>query len=390
MILSVRRTLFALLAIVLIHSAASAQTNVITFAQFVTGADYVTTVTLTNTNVATTVTGTLYIYNQDGTARSTIISGKGTATSFPLTIPPGGTTVVNTSLTGGIAVSGMAKFVSDYPADGVVQFAYGGGEVGVLATPLHINATLPINTANGNDTGFAIANPGSSAINLRLVQVDGSGNVVQSVDPPSLNPLAANAQIAIFVDQLGFNAISNLSTGSVQIQNKGTGKFSALGLLLKNAQLATTAVIDGVSGKLSPELMQGSYTGTWNNTTFGSSGSASLSEGVVTSTSTVLVQLTLTGNVFGGSSPAPTVLAGTYTSTGFTASGTSSLFGPMTMSVSATGTWTVTANSVPGGTVTSFSLTGTARPEGFSGNYTVQLAAGGAAAGTLVMNHTGR
>jgi len=390
MVRSVRRIFLSVMSIMLIQGLASAQStqSMIVFPQFVTGADYVSTATLVNTNTAATVTGTFSIYNQDGAPRAVSVAGK-TATSFAVTIPPGGTAVLTTAAGGNVAV-GMAAFVSNLLVDGVVQYAYGGGEIGVLSAPLQTFATVVLNTANGNDTGLAIANPGSTGINLRLVQVDQNGTVVQSVDPPSLNPLPANGQVSMFIEQFGFTNIGNLSSGSVQIQNKGTGQFAALALLVKNGAFASTGIIDGVSGKQSPELFQGSYTGSWTNQTFGSTGGASLSQGVVRSTQTVLTQLTLSGNVFGGSAPPPMVFVGTYSASGYTSSGTSSLFGPMTMTVGSDGTWKVTATYVPGGTVTSFSITGTARMEGFSGTYTIGFTGGGGATGTVVMNHTGR
>jgi hypothetical protein len=391
MALSVRQVLLFIISIMLIPGLADAQTpqSMIVFPQFVTGADYVSTATLVNTSAATTVTGTFSIYNQDGTPRSVTVAGR-TASSFAITIPPGGTAVLSTAPGGNVAV-GMATFVSNLVVDGVVQYAYGGGEIGVLSAPLQTFASVVLNTANGNDTGLAIANPGSAGINLRLVQVDQNGTVVQSVDPPSLNPLPANGQVSVFVEQFGFTNIGNLSSGSIQIQNKGTtGQFAALALLVKNGAFASTGIIDGASGKLSPELFQGSYTGSWNNTTFGSTGGAFLSQGIIQSTQTVLAQLTLTGSVFGGSAPAPMVFVGTYNANGFTSTGNSSVFGLVTMTVSADGTWKMTANSVPSSVVSTFSITGTARPEAFNGTYTIGLQGGGGATGTITMNHTGR
>jgi hypothetical protein len=392
MVLSVRRVLLSILSIMLVQCVASAQQQpMLVFPQFVTGADFVSTATLVNTNSGLTVSGTFSVYNQDGTPRAVTIAGK-TAASFSVSIPPGGTAVLATTnpTPTGPVTAGMATFVSNYVVDGVVQFAYGGGEVGVLSAPLQTFATVVINTANGNDTGLAIVNPGTAPINLRLVQVDQTGAVVQTLDPPSLNPLPPNGQVSLFTGGFGFTNIANLSSGSIQILNKGAGQFAALALLIKNGALATTGIIDGVSGRLSPELLQGTFSGAWNNTTFSTTGGATLVEGVITSSQTVLAQLTLTGNVFGASAPAPLLFVGTYTANGFTSSGNSLLLGPVTMTVSANGAWTVTANSVPGGIVNSLSITGTARTDGFFGNYTVGLTGGGSATGTILMNHIGR
>jgi hypothetical protein len=62
----------------------------------------------------------------------------------------------------------------------------------------------------------------------------------------------------------------------------------------------------------------------------------------------------------------------------------------MTMSVDASGNWKLSANSVPNANVNSFNIVGTARTDGFGGNFTVGLTGGGTAAGTITINHTGR
>ena len=121
-----------------------------------------------------------------------------TGSSFQVTIPPGATVVLTTA-PGGTLASGMADFVSDFPAGGVVRFQFTGGQVGVLSSPPHFFATLPLNTADGNDTGVAIANPHSSKpVSLRLVYADENGQAVETVDPAELNPLAPNPTSAVF------------------------------------------------------------------------------------------------------------------------------------------------------------------------------------------------
>lgn len=67
---------------------------------------------------------------------------------------------------------------------------------------------------------------------------------------------------------------------------------------------ATTTTEDGVAARVAvAQEVAGEYEGTWNNTTFGSSGAAEAEielEGTV-----VTVTLVLGGNVFGGSAPDP-------------------------------------------------------------------------------------
>ncbi len=363
--------------------------NTLVFPQFVNNGGYITIITLINTNFNTAVNGQLYIYNQDGSLRAAPIAGQA-GNPIPVTIPPGGTVTFTTPAGGGNPISGMAKFVSDLPAGGVVQFQFSGGQIGVLDAAYRSAATLVLNTANGNDTGLAIANSSStSSINVTLVHLDGNGNIVETISPPELNPLPPNGQVAEFAENFPFHtSLANQSSGSIQILINGSGQFNAFGLLFNGGLYASTATVLGAFQHFDPEQYQGSYTGTWNNTTFSTSGSAAASVGVDPHTQTIDFLLTLAGSVFGGSNPPPTVLSGNYDNTGFTVSGNSDLFGPVTMTVHADGTFTFTANSVPSVNVSTFTITGTAFPDMINGNYTIGLRGGGSATGTLVLNHT--
>lgn len=380
--------LLALVAVSVVLYRDAQAASVLVFPQVVTGGGYISTITLVNTNFNATVTGTLAFFNQDGTPRDVAIDGRPSGTTQLVTITPGATVVLTTSPGGASIVAGMAKFTSDFPAGGVVRFAFSGGQVGVLTAPIRSFSTLLLDTAGGNNTGVAIANPGTESINLRLSYADDAGIVQESVDPPELNPLRSNAQIAKFVDQFGFSSkIANRSSGSIQIINKGTtGGFSAFALLLKDGALSSTAVVPGVSGKMTLADFSQSYSGTWTNTTFNSSGTASLALSVDLTAKLAVINFSLTGNVFGGSAPAPTTLMGTYSLSGFTATGNSPVFGPITMTITAEGNWTFTASSVPSATVSRFSVTGTARPDRITGDYTVTFSAGGTATGTILLN----
>lgn len=371
--------------------AAIGGNNVLVFPQSVTGGDFTTTITIINTNFSQALNGNLTFYNPDGSQKTVTINGQGSGSTFNITVPAGGTAVLTTAAGGTLSV-GMARFVSNFPAGGVIQFQNSSGQVGVLDSPSLHYATIPLNTANGNDTGIAIANGGTVPVNLMLVYADGNGNVVESVRPPELNPLPVNGQDAKFVSQFGFTHTANQSSGSIQIQTSDVadlGSFNALALLLRGPQLASTATVVGVTGENSLEQFAGSYTGQWNNTTFSTSGGAFASMAGVASTQTAFFELTLTGPVFGGSNPPPTVLAGPISAGAVSLTGNSTLFGPVSLTIAADGTMTFTANSVPGPLVATFTINGTAHPDKITGNYTITFKAGGNPAnGTLVLNHT--
>jgi len=366
--------------------------SVLVFPQLVAGGGYVSSVTLVNTNFSSTVTGTLAFFNRDGTPRSLAIDGQGTASTFQVTIPPGGTAVLNTSPASGDAVGGMAKFTSDFPAGGVVRFQFSGGQVGVLSAPVLPFGTLVLNTSGGNDTGIAIANPGTAPVNIRLVHVDAAGKEIESVDPSDLNPLPANGQVSKFVTQFGFTQVANRSTGSIQIQAKGSGSFSAFALLLRDGMLSSTAVVRGVSGKMTLDEFGRAYSGLWRNTSAGGQGEMTVAMSVNITTKTVVINLTLVPNdaIFASKDKQalPTTLIGTYNVNGFTATGTSAVFGPMTLTIKADGAWTFAADSLPDPVFATFRITGLARPDKITGDWVMTLKSGAKCCdGTVVLNH---
>jgi len=99
---------------------------------------------------------------------------------------------------------------------------------------------------------------------------------------------------------------------------------------------------------------EGTYTGTWTNTTFGSTGPASISVALDRATGTITLTLTLGGNVFGQPSPAPETLTATITP-GQPVAFTSKTFGPTTVDFDpATKALTFTSNDVPSARVKTF------------------------------------
>ena len=71
----------------------------------------------------------------------------------------------------------------------------------------------------------------------------------------------------------------------------------------------------------------GNWSGQWNNTTFGSTGSTTMTLTSDATNMTAQMILDMNGNVLGGADPAPMTLDGTYTDTEFTVSATTDLFG---------------------------------------------------------------
>jgi hypothetical protein len=142
------------------------------------------------------------------------------------------------------------------------------------------------------------------------------------------------------------------------------------------------------AGDLASQLA-GNWIGTWNNTTFGSSGSAALAIVVNTSAKTYAVTLTLGGNVFGGSAPPAQTFSGSYTTaSGATFTGHDSLFGDITFSITPAGVITGSATNVPSSNVSAVSFNGTASATTITINYSVTLKPSGTAAGTVTLTHS--
>jgi hypothetical protein len=387
-VLGLLRLLSASGVFLLFGSSVNAQ-HVRIVPQLPAGGEVQAIITIGNTNFSAAVAGTLAVFNPDGSPRVIGIDGRGSASTFAVNVPAGQSVVLVTT-PGGPLTIGMGKFTSDFPAGIVVRYQLGGSQIGVSDSPPISNGTLVFSTSGGNDTGLAIANSGATPVNLRLVYME-NGQAVETVDPPELNPLAVNGSVAKFLSEFGLKQTGNRVSGLLQILTKTGGQFSALGLLLRAGQLASTTVLPAAAGRLSLfDFRNLGFFGTWTNTTFNSQGPAALIFAYHGPTNSAIVMFTLGGNVFGSPSTfAPNILAATFNPAGFTATGTSTVFGPMSMVISQDGSFTMTANSVPSTTVGTFQMTGQARPDKVTGTYTLTFKAGGSANGTFTMNNAG-
>ena len=134
----------------------------------------------------------------------------------------------------------------------------------------------------------------------------------------------------------------------------------------------------------------GTYTGSWNNQTFMTTGSATLVNVINTSAQTFQSTLTLGGNVFGAGTPAPQTFSGSYASGSF--SQTSPLFGNVTINFPSAGVFMGSATNVPNPNISRIDFNGTATSQTIMLNYTITFtpaAGGGTAVGTMTVNKTG-
>ncbi len=116
----------------------------------------------------------------------------------------------------------------------------------------------------------------------------------------------------------------------------------------------------GGGGSFQATDFVGSYSGQWNNTTFGSSGNATIDIVLFPDTEEASLTMDLDGNVLGGGDPDPDVLIGPYDENGATLSVSSPTFGDLELTIDADGNVTGESTTLPVPDFESISFTGIA------------------------------
>lgn len=134
----------------------------------------------------------------------------------------------------------------------------------------------------------------------------------------------------------------------------------------------------------SGQALNGTYQGTWNNTTFGSSGAAQTVINANDATKSGTLVMNFDGNVLGQGDPPADNFNLTYNDNGLTFSGASNAFGALTMSIDRDGNIQGTGLN-PSATVSRIDFNGSITSTGINLTYVVTFAAGGTATGTVTM-----
>lgn len=128
-------------------------------------------------------------------------------------------------------------------------------------------------------------------------------------------------------------------------------------------------------------------TGTWNNTTFGSSGPLTFTYLINPPDPNFSVTLDLDGNVFGGSDPDPLSMTGVFNDV-VAGNGTFSnspavhpTFGQVSGTVTGFSAISMDMASIPNQSIFSAEINGTLTPSGFDGTYRVNFTPAGAQGG---------
>jgi hypothetical protein len=228
------------------------------FAHVAVGGGFTTVFTLVNTG-GDAATGNLILTQSNGnpldvTLAEPSVSEEGTnrvfASSAPISIPSGGTQVIqatppnpaDSTLTGWGRVESEGGSISGV---GTFQFAPGGTLstiAGVLAsTPVSV-VTIPVNDdgATNRFTGYAVANPGSAPVNIKIVVVNSNGTVAQTLNPPDLNPLGPGRHVARFLFQDSGNSNHR---GSMVLIGAGGAQFAVVALVQDRGLFTAIPVI---------------------------------------------------------------------------------------------------------------------------------------------------
>ncbi len=227
------------------------------FPQVAVGGGYSTLFTFTNTDAAA-ASGNLVLTDQEGnplsvsatlTDSSGVTQPPSVGSSFALTVPTGGTILLSAAgsatdsptkvgwgqleVTGG-SLSGVATYESLVGA--TIQTV-----VGVLHSQPLPYATIPVdnNSSQGKQTAYAIANPGSHTISVKLALVGQDGSVVDDTVVVTLDP---GEQIAKYLWQdLPY---ANFK-GSLVLRGQAHATFVAVALVDKQGILTAVPLIAG-------------------------------------------------------------------------------------------------------------------------------------------------
>ena len=130
--------------------------------------------------------------------------------------------------------------------------------------------------------------------------------------------------------------------------------------------------------------LEGTWPGTWQNTTFGSEGDIAVTVAVAQNGAATMT-LDIGGFVFGLADPDPMQLSGSYTADVMTFSGSSDLFGEFSAAVTSDGSIILSAPEASAPGIASLEVSGTIdqEAEALSGVYTVVFSTGGEAQGVI-------
>lgn len=223
------------------------------FSQVAVGGGYTTVFTFSNTGSAD-VTAALTLTGKDGNPLIATIADSSNAStqtsSYPFTVPAGGAQYLTATSPSSQALTGWAKTTpSSGLLGGVATFSFApSGAIqtvaGVLSSSTVSAATIPVDDdmSQNRITGYAVANPGTSSITIKVVTVNADGSLGTTLTPITLG---AGEQTAGFVYQQLPNdqQTSWKFKGSVVLIGQDGAVFSAVALVMNQGLFTAIPVI---------------------------------------------------------------------------------------------------------------------------------------------------
>lgn len=192
------------------------------------------------------------------------------------------------------------------------------------------------------------------------------------------NALFAGASNIDFTISVGTkNVNGNFATASLTTSNTYTDSNSQPQTsppstdTVDFAKVNGTWVMYGNQKCFNPNTYVGNYVGTWNNTTFGSTGPATFNISVDSNTSVATMVMDLDGPVFGATNPPADTLVGTYDGSGLSVTAQSPTFGPLTFTIDGAGYFNGGSTNVPGSVVRDITYAGTVSATTISLTYVI-------------------
>ncbi len=223
------------------------------FAHVAVGGGYTTTVTLTNTGDSP-ISGSLILTDSQGQPLTASVAGAGAGSSFPVFVAPAGTMFLSINPVGPgdpLKCGWATVFTSGGVPNGVATYhlASGGATQAVAGVPPSQPmqyATIPIDddASQGRVTAYAVANPTSQNLVIKLALVDQDGQVV---DDSVTFTLAPKQQIARHVNR---DLARPQFKGSMVLRAQEGGSFVAVALRQYQKLFTVVPIISGKASRV--------------------------------------------------------------------------------------------------------------------------------------------
>lgn len=252
---------------------------------------------------------------------------------------------------------------------------------GLAGSPLTFSAT-------------AVAGPVASLLklagDLQSTQVGTALAIAPSVRAADqFGNLIANQAVNFAVASGGGSVTGGAQTSNASgIATVGSWTLGGVAGINNNTMIATASGVTATftataTAAFNALQYQGTYNGTWTNTTFASTGTGTANVNVSGSTATVTVNVT--GNVLGTGGVTNSVNPGTFTSNGATFTGNVAPMGNIVASINAAGAVTASGTGVPNASIQRWDASGTLTATALNLTFTVTFVSGPPAVGTITL-----